>query len=168
MRSSLLHSIDLAVFDLLFSLRESETIYTNVIPRGLTERNWCIHGKFSFRLIFHWLDLLMNFYYRNRCWTRKEICGFYIRPSWLKCDASVWDGAKKLALPHCFILVISVNIVTIHSWCKLREIIMWVKRKKKRHKNIYKKGDPGPDPTRPDPTFYWHLFYTATLRLPAS
>ena len=36
------------------------------------------HDKFSFRSIFHWLDLLMAFYYRNRCWTRKEICGFYI------------------------------------------------------------------------------------------
>ena len=32
----------------------------------------CSCHKFSFRSIFHWLDLLMAFYYRNRCWTEKK------------------------------------------------------------------------------------------------
>ena len=79
-------------------------------------------------LIFHWLDLLMDFYCRNRCWTRKEIF-----------DCFDWDvtDLKKVAAANFvfiifFIFYISEFIVTIHCWCELREIRIWVKRKKKR------------------------------------
>ena len=46
-----------------------------------------VTSSVSFRLTFHWLDLLMDFYCKNRCWTRKEICDFYIvlTEIWLDC-----------------------------------------------------------------------------------
>ena len=45
---------------------------------------------------------------------------------WIVCN-----DAKKWAPLH-FIFFMSENIVAIHSWCKLQEIRVWVKRNKKR------------------------------------
>ena len=93
-----------------------------------------VSSAVSFRLISFYLDLLTDFYCRNRCWTRKGICGFCIRLSWRKCDATVWYDAKK-KLHHRFLF----------SLYKLREIRIWVKRRKARKtKKMYKKRDPDP------------------------
>ena len=83
-------------------------------------------------LVFHWLDLLMDFYCRNQCWIRKEIF------DWLDWNVTWLFGMiRKMSsstsfFVSFFIFYISECIVTIHSWCKLRQIRVWVKRKFKK------------------------------------
>ena len=96
---------------------------------------------------FHWLDLLMDFYCRNRCWIRKEVCGFYIRLPWLKCDVIVWDSAKKWAPAHFFFYF--RYFLYIWKYCnhtQLRQIARNQSLEKDIKKYIKRYPDPDPDP----------------------
>ena len=86
------------------------------------------------------VDLLMGFYCKTRCWTRKELFGFYIRLSWLKFDSTVWDDdAKKWA--YYFLLLCFLYFLYIWKYCNdtqlvqiAKKIRIWVKKKKKKFK----------------------------------
>ena len=60
-----------------------------------------VNSAISLCLIFHWLDLLMDFYCRNRCWIKKEIF-----------DCLDWNvtDAKKLALAQFFLYFLYIWI----------------------------------------------------------
>ena len=69
------------IYTIVFHCTTVKTIYSNLIAGGLTKGN---------RLIFHWLDILMNFYCRNH----STVLTYMSR------DCFEW--CEKWAPPHFF------------------------------------------------------------------
>ena len=123
-------------------------------PRGLTEGNRYVHDKFIRQLPINLLLTRLTYgLLLQKIGVKLEKKFATSILSWLKYDTTVWDDAKKGAAAHFFFIFFIFftyeNIVTLHSWCKLREIRVCVKRKKIRQKKMYKKVTATPIPTPP-------------------
>ena len=86
----------------------------------------------SLCLIFHWLDLLMDFYCRNRCWIRKEIFDYHY------CSSTFFS--------FIFYIIIWIYCNDTQLMQIARNQNLGKKKEKKTQKNIKRWPQPQPRP----------------------
>ena len=108
------------------------SINSNLIPRGLTEGNWCVHGKFSHQLSLNipltqlTYGLLLQKSVLNK---KRNLCSFYIWLSWQ--NFFYFPCIQK----YC-------NDAQLNANCEISEFGLKERKKDKKLRKIYNNCDP--------------------------